>query len=158
MPADRGMRTSRIARFAGLSLATLLLASCSMLPGGGRPKPIPDRPIDIDGHCAQTEDDGYGERARLLVRRNKVQALSWEITAGRHGSCRFEQSGFRQTKSSPHVELAARDGSDCRLMIWQDPRRITMAHAGCERHCSPPAVIQRTWPVMFDARTGRCAR
>jgi hypothetical protein len=126
-------------------------------PKPGRPAPIADRPINLQGRCTQSEDDGYREQATLDVRDNQVQALAWELWVGKRGSCRFEQADFRQVKSRPHIELHARDGSGCKLMVWQDPRRVTLAHAGCERRCSP-GIYQQAWPVMFDAGTGRCAR
>lgn len=137
-----------------------LLASCGLMPGIGpsTPTPIADRPIDLDGFCEQTEDDGFRERARLLVRANQVQALSWEITVGRRGSCRYELAEFRQTKRRPHIELAARDGSGCRLLVWQEPRRITLAHANCASRCVPSSIDDQAWPAMFDPGTGGCAR
>jgi len=137
-----------------------LLASCGLMPdiGPSTPTPIADRPIDLDGFCEQTEDDGFRERARLLVRANQVQALSWEITVGRRGSCRYELAEFRQTKRRPHIELAARDGSGCRLLVWQEPRRITLAHANCASRCVPSSIDDQAWPAMFDPGTGGCAR
>lgn len=140
--------------------AALLLASCGSLPGIGLPSstPIADRAIDLDGYCAQTELDGFGERAQLRVRDNRVQALAWEITVGRKGSCRFELAGFRQVKARPHIELLASDGSSCRLLVWQEPRRITLAHSNCASRCVPRGIEEQAWPAMFDPRTGGCAR
>jgi hypothetical protein len=126
-------------------------------PGPARPGPIADRPIDVDGRCAQTEEDGFREDATLLVRANEVRAMSWQLWVGRRGSCRFEHADFRQVRSRPHIELLARDGSGCKLMVWQDPRRITLAHAGCQRRCSG-GIYDQAWPVMFDPRSGACAR
>lgn len=143
-------------------LAPLLpaLGACGLLPSvplPGRPTPIADRPIDIEGRCAQTEEDGFRENALLSVRDGQVLALSWQLQVGRRGSCSFEQADFRQTQRRPHIVLLARDGSGCQLMIWQDPRRITLAHAGCANHCTP-GVYEQAWPVMFDPGSGRCAR
>ena len=142
-------------------LALAWAGGCSMLPPVMRPgvpsTPIADRSIDLDGNCAQPEDDGFREQATLRVRDNLVQALSWQIWVGRRGSCSFELAEFQQTRRRPHVELAARDGSGCRLMIWQDPRRVTLAHSGCERRCTP-GIYDQAWPVMFDPATGACAR
>jgi hypothetical protein len=127
-------------------------------PGASRrPAPIADRPINLTGNCAQTEEDGYREQATLQVQDNRVQALSWQLWVGKRGGCRFELTEFRQTKVRPHIELAATDGSACRLMVWQDPRRITLAHYGCEKRCSP-GIYDKAWPVMFDPGNGRCAR
>lgn len=126
-------------------------------PAAARPGPIADRPIDLDGRCAQAEEDGFREDATLLVRANEVRAMSWQLWVGRRGSCRFEQADFRQVRSRPHIELLARDGSGCKLMVWQDPRRITLAHAGCQRRCTG-GIYDQAWPVMFDPRSGACAR
>lgn len=151
---------ARVARGAAIALAGALLASCGLMPDfrPAPPTPIADRGIDLDGYCAQTEEDGFRERARLLVRDNRVQALSWEITIGRKGSCRFELAEFSQTKTRPHIELLARDGSGCRLMVWQEPRRITLAHSNCANRCVPRGIDDQAWPAMFDPRTGGCAR
>ncbi len=91
------------------------------------------------------------------MRANQVQAMTWQMTIGKRGSCSFDLGSFRQTQSRPHIELVERDGSGCKVMIWQDPRRITMGHAGCEKHCTP-GVYDKAWPVMFEPATGRCAR
>jgi len=142
-----------------LAVGVLWLAGCAMLPGGrpGAPAPIADRPIDLAGRCAQTEEDGFREEATLRVSDNRVETLSWQLWVGRRGTCRFELQDFRQVRSRPSIELAARDGSACRLMIWQEPRRVTLAHAGCERRCTP-GIYEQAMPVMFDPATGGCAR
>ncbi|MCA3179513.1 MAG: hypothetical protein INH05_12135, partial [Burkholderiales bacterium] len=102
------------------------------------------------------EEDGFREDATLTVRDNRVDALSWQLWVGRRGSCRFELQDFRQVRSRPSIELAARDGSACKLMIWQQPQRVTLAHAGCEARCTP-GIYEEAWPVMFDPGTGACA-
>jgi hypothetical protein len=147
-------------RPARLPVAAVAALACALLAaacGGARPPtPIPDRAIDLAGRCAQTEEDGFREQATLTVRDNRVEALSWQLWVGRRGSCRFELSEFRQVRSRPSIELAARDGGSCRLMVWQDPRRVTLAHAGCENRCTP-GVYDEAWPVMFEPATGGCA-
>jgi hypothetical protein len=152
----------RCAMRVALVVAALATASCGVLPGSGifsdrPPAPIADRDIDLVGQCTQTEDDGFRERANLVVRDNRVEALSWEIAVGRRGTCRFEHADFEQTKRRPHIELAARDRSGCKLLIWQDPRRVTLAHANCASRCVPRTVHEEAWPVMFDPRSGGCA-
>jgi hypothetical protein len=147
-----------IARPIRLALALVmasLLAACAGLPGQA---PIAERGIDLDGNCSQRDDDGFQEQARLKVRGNQVEALSWRIVVGRRGECRFELPAFRQVRSRPHIELAARDGSACRLMVWRDERRITLAHANCAASGQPRGIDDEAWPAMFDPRTGGCAR
>jgi hypothetical protein len=146
----------RVSRLAWIVLGAALLSSCIPLPRfGARPTPIADRAINLNGNCQQAEEDGFREDAQLLVRDNNVQALSWQLWVGRRGSCRFNLAEFRQTQRRPHAELRANDGSGCKLMVWQDPRRITLAHAGCEQRCTP-GVYEEAWPAMFDERTGGC--
>jgi hypothetical protein len=145
-------RASRASVAVAALLAALVVAGC----GGARPTPIADRPIDLAGRCAQTEEDGFREDATLTVRDNRVDALSWQLWVGRRGSCRFELQDFRQVRSRPSIELAARDGSACKLMVWQEPRRVTLAHAGCEARCTG-GIYEEAWPVMFEPRTGACA-
>ncbi len=153
----------RSACVAALVLGTLV-GACTMPPGTSpprdsytRPTPIAARVITLDAHCEQTEDDGFRELARLRIDRDVVQSLSWELWVGKKGGCRFEREDFEQTQRAPHIEMRARDGSGCRLMVWQEPRRVTLAHAGCETRCTP-GVYDRAWPVMFDPGSGRCAR
>ncbi len=141
---------ARAAVVAGL----LALGSCSFT---GAPTPIADRAINLDGRCAQTDEDGFREQATLRVADNVVQALSWQLWVGKRGACRFEQAEFRQVKRRPHIELVALDGSGCKLMVWQDPRRVTLAHANCQRRCTP-GIYEDAWPAMFDPSTGQCAR
>ncbi len=150
---------------ASLALLAAFAAGCSVLPGPApatrdglaRPAPIAARVITLDAHCDQTEADGFRELARLRIERDVVQSLSWELWVGKNGGCRFERGDFEQTQRAPHIEMLARDGTGCRLMVWQEPRRVTLAHAGCEARCTP-GVYERAWPVMFDPGSGRCAR
>lgn len=119
--------------------------------------PIADRAIHLNGRCVQTDEDGFHEDATLVVQDNRVQALSWLIRVGRKGNCQFDLADFRQTKSRPHAELQARDGGPCKLLIWQDVRRITLAHADCERRCTA-GIYDQAWPVMFEPGSGACAK
>lgn len=144
----------RAGALATLALAAFLSSCAAPAP---RPTPIADRQIDVAGRCAQTEADGFREDATLRVSANQVQALDWRVWIGKRGSCSFSLDQFRQIRSRPHIELAARDGSACRLMVWQDPRRITLAHANCENSCTP-GVYEEAWPVAFDPRSGGCGR
>jgi hypothetical protein len=124
----------------------------------GRRGPHADARIELAGRCNQVDVDGFGENAILDVRNNTVTALNWSIKVGRKGTCTFKGTDFRQTKSRPHIELVSRDGSGCKLMIWQEPRRVTLGHQGCARWCSPASISEDAYPVMFDPRTGGCAR
>jgi hypothetical protein len=143
-------------RYAGLvAVVSALLVACAG-PARRRPPPIDDRPITIDARCTQRDDDGFREDSRLQVIDGRVLAMTWKLSVGRSGNCSFAFDQFRQTRTRPHAELLARDGSGCKLMIWQDPSKITLAHAGCQSYCSV-GVYEQAWPTMFDPATGGCA-
>ena len=125
--------------------------------GSTRNTPIADKPINLAGQCSQTEEDGFREQAKLDVQGNEVKALDWKMWIGKRGSCSFNGAEFSQTQRRPHIELIAKDGSQCKLMIWQTPERVTLAHANCQNRCSP-GVYDDAWPVMFHPKTGVCAR
>ncbi len=167
------MKTFRLWVFLVMCTA---LVSCSGLPGGARSPqpgssvpapssgkpgdksaPIPDRVISLNGRCTQTEEDGFREDATLLVRNNEVRTIAWQLWVGKRGSCTFKQAEFKQTQARPHIELSALDGSGCKLIVWQDPRRVTLAHNGCQKRCSP-GIYEEAWPVMFDPASGFCAK
>lgn len=137
------------------TLALLWVAALAGCAAPGR-APIAERPITLDGRCEQRDINDFRESARLRVDNGKVEALSWQLWVGQRGSCRFELADFRPVQARPHVELLARDGSGCKLMIWRDDSRITMGHASCDSRCSP-GISEDAWPVMFDPRTGGCA-
>jgi hypothetical protein len=140
-------------RRAGIFLLAAGLAACA----GPSRTPVPaSGPLSLQGSCSQVDDDGFREQARLDVEQGAVRALDWQIWVGRKGTCSFRLDQFRQTKSRPHIELQALDRSGCKLVIYQDPRRVTLGHAGCERSCTN-GIHEEAWPVMFDPRSGGCA-
>ena len=138
-----------------LFAAALLLAGCGST-STQRPTPIAYRPITIDARCVQQEEDGFREDARLVVDGNRVRAIDWQLWVGQRGSCAFRLADFRQTREKPQVELLAVDGSGCRLFVWQEPLRVTLAHNGCEARCTP-GIHDEAWPVSFDPSSGGCA-
>lgn len=181
MSSERRLaQTSGRLLLAGLIGLTILMAGCSTQtfrrtptttppaktpggssvdlgkPGARAPRAGVGRGISINGRCKQTDHGGYTEDATVRVAGGKVTALDWSITIPRRGTCRFDGRKFRQTKSSPSIELVARDGSGCKLLMWSDPRRVTLAHAGCAKFCTR-GIYSKAWPVMFNPKSGRCA-
>ncbi|MGO4305224.1 hypothetical protein [Cupriavidus sp. RAF12] len=125
-------------------------------PPVARATPIVPHEIHISAACKRTEEDGFREEAMVRVSHNAVQTLTWKLWVSRRGSCHFDLDEFKQVQQTPHIELHAVDGSGCKLMVWQDPRRITLAHASCEKHCTP-GIYEQAWPVLFDPKSGACA-
>lgn len=126
-------------------------------PSGSGTAPIPDKVINVAGSCKQVEEDGFREDATLVVQNNEVRSVEWQLWVGKRGSCKFAGGDFTQRQSRPHIELIAKDGSGCKLMVWQEPRRVTLAHNGCQKHCTK-GVYEEAWPVMFDPASGACAK
>lgn len=132
-------------------VAAALLAGCA-----SRPTPIAYHPITINAHCAQREEDGFREDARLSVDDNRVRAIDWQLWVGVRGSCHFKLDEFKQTREKPQIELLAKDGGGCKLFVWQEPGRVTLAHVGCEARCTA-GIYEEAWPVLFDPSSGQCA-
>ena len=126
------------------------------MPPQSRLGPIPDQAIDLTAHCKQTEEDGFREDATLRITNNVVDVLSWRLWVGRRGTCHFELPDFRQTRTHPVIELRTRDGGACRLMVWQERGRVTLAHVDCEGRCTP-GIQESAWPVSFDTASGTCS-
>ncbi len=163
---------------AGTAAILLILSGCSNIPfleGSGKaPAPTPKasgpapaaapkltrrKPgtINLVGNCDQREVDGFEESAQVVVENSQIIDLTWKMKIGRKGSCKFEGAKFRQTRIKPSITLEAIDGSGCKLLMWSDPRRITLAHSNCAKYCSPKKVYDKAWPVMFDPNSGGCA-
>jgi hypothetical protein len=139
------------------SSRALAFALVAFLTGCGTgPRPIAYHPITIAAHCAGSEEDGFREDARLVVDDNRVKTIDWTLWVGQRGMCRFDLADFRQTREKPQIELAAKDGSGCKLLVWQEPGHVTLAHADCEARCTP-GIYEQAWPVLFDPSSGRCA-
>lgn len=126
-------------------------------PSSAPRAPIADRAISVAGSCTQTEEDGFREQATILVENNEVRGVNWKIWVGKKGQCSFEGADFTQTQRRPHIEMLAKDGSGCKLLIWQTEQRVTLAHSGCAKRCTP-GIYEEAWPVMFHPKTGVCAK
>jgi hypothetical protein len=158
-PAERSVQTTvRPVELPGSAAAKPAAPTnvASSKPNNSK-APIADRPINVAGNCSQTEEDGFRESAQVQIDNNEVRALTWKLWVGKKGQCSFEGTEFSQSQSRPHIELLAKDGSGCKLMIWQTPQRVTLAHANCQKRCTA-GVYDDAWPVMFHPQTGACAR
>lgn len=155
-----------------LAGACVAMAACTTLPDQKQERPTTQAPAktapaprapattgglqNFQGACQQTEVDGFSENARLAVAGGEVKQLDWQVKVGKRGQCSFNLKDFRQTKQHPHIELSSVRDRRCRLMVYQEARRVTLAHAGCDSQCTN-GVAEEAWPVMFNPRTGRCA-
>jgi hypothetical protein len=125
-------------------------------PEAPRATPIAAHDISLAGTCRRTEDDGFREDAVMRVVSNDVKSLKWKLWVSKRGTCQFDLADFKQVQKTPHIVLEATDGTQCKLLIWQDPRRVTLAHANCQQRCTP-GIYEQAWPVLFNPRNGACA-
>ncbi|MDO4681300.1 MAG: hypothetical protein Q4B17_00730 [Lautropia sp.] len=169
----------RWGRWVGAMMLGVLVSACSSLPQLPLPKrsaqpPVASAPAkqkkpapvatpalkNFSGQCRQVEEDGFAENARLNIVNGQVRALDWHIKVKRKGQCQFNLHDFQQTRQAPHIELKALGRgrrAACKLMVYQESRRVTLAHNGCEAFCSKADLAEEAWPVMFNPRTGGCA-
>jgi hypothetical protein len=152
-PAPAATTTSQPSQSAGQAASNGSSARQSVSPRA----PIADRAISVAGSCTQTEEDGFREQATILVDNNEVRGVDWKIWVGKKGQCSFEGADFTQTQKRPHIEMLAKDGSGCKLLVWQTEQRVTLAHSGCAKRCTP-GIYEEAWPVMFHPKTGACAK
>lgn len=122
---------------------------------GRRLKPMPTRPLNVRSKCSYRDDIGTRTRLSLLVKDAEVKTFTADVNMPKHGACRFDLQHFRQTAALPQVLLAARDGSDCTVRLWEQGDRVTVAFNNCPQSCDGEA-FSYLWPIMVEAKTGRC--
>ncbi len=162
---------ARLRRLAALA-ATLLVAACATPPApapgpgaaapaaptatpsemGGRLKPMPIRPLDIQAECRFKDEVGYSATAMLDISLAEVNAFGASVDIPRRGQCRFD-GPFAQVKRMPHVELQARDG--CTVSIWEQGEQVTVAFTHCASRCTR-GTFDYVWPIIVDRPTGEC--
>lgn len=118
--------------------------------------PAPTTPgASLKGSCVERDETGYSENAHFEIAAGQVRSLDATITIPSRGNCRYQLSAFRQTKTSPFVELTATSNAACVIRIWQQGDRITMAPTDCADKCTRGA-FDYAWPIEFKSGGG-CA-
>ena len=125
-------------------------------PTSGKAAPIPDRALNIQADCTTGNELGYAEAIKLSVANGLVSQLEARITVPKRGSCLFQLADFRQTRSAPHVELAARSGSKCTTRMWYQQNRFTVVFSDCPEMCAPRGTVDYIWPVELRLSDGAC--
>jgi hypothetical protein len=118
-------------------------------------KPLPVRPLNARASCSFKDETGYRGRLRLDVKDAAVKRLEASVDVPKRGSCRFKLADFQQTDSLPAVVLAARNG-DCRIRLWEQEEKVTVAFRDCRAECSGDSV-DYLWPILVDNRKGSCS-
>lgn len=118
-------------------------------------KPMPTRPLNVRSKCSHRDDIGTRTNLNLLVKNAEIKTFVANVNIPKHGACRFDLRNFRQTETLPQALLAARDGSDCTVRLWEQGDRVTVAFNNCPRSCDGEA-FSYLWPIMVETKSGRC--
>lgn len=120
----------------------------------GKLKPIPTRALNVAADCAFKDETGYQGAMKLKVTDAQVHAFQANVHVPKRGACSFDLKDFRQTATLPNVVLHA-SGSRCVVRMWEQGQRVTVAFNDCQDKCSGEAYAY-LWPILANARTGRC--
>lgn len=118
-------------------------------------KPMPTRPLNVRSKCSHKDDVGTRTRLNLLVKNAEVKAFAANIDIPKRGTCRFNLRNFKQTATLPQALLAAKDGSECTVRLWEQGDRVTLAFNNCPQSCDGEA-FSYLWPIMVETKSGRC--
>jgi len=111
--------------------------------------------LSVRSTCNSRDATGYTESIRLSVDQGQVHAMEAKIEIPRRGSCGFRLADFRQTRSTPHVELRASNGTLCTVRMWEQSGRFTVAFSDCHEKCTRGA-FDYVWPVELNSADGSC--
>ena len=159
---------SRYRALIASTAALLLMAACATPPifqqdtgdvmerpseAGGRLKPMPIRPLNVQADCRFKDEVGYSGSALLDVSYSEVNRFKASVSVPKRGSCHFDLADFEQVRKEPHVELRARDG--CVVRMWEQGDQVTVAFAQCASRCDRN-TFDYVWPILVDRPSGRC--
>lgn len=124
-------------------------------PPAPTPGPIPaiTGGMTFKGNCTGRDETGYAENAQLTITNGQVSQMEVKIDVPKRGACRYQLAAFKQTKSSPFVELIAKSNSYCAVRVWQQGDRVTLAATDCADKC-PAGTFDYAWPVAFQTSGG----
>lgn len=122
---------------------------------GRKLKPQPDRPLNVRSQCSHKDAVGTRTKLDLQVREAVVKRLTAQVSMPKRGTCRFDLQDFTQQEQLPTVKLAAKDGSDCTIRLWEQGSRTTVAFQSCAARCDAGA-FDYLWPIMVETKSGRC--
>lgn len=118
-------------------------------------KPQPTRPLNVKSSCSHKDAVGTRTRLDLLVREAEVKKLSLDVDIKGRGACHFDLGQFQQEARLPQVLLRHQKQSGCTLRMWEQGNEVTLAFNSCPKACEGQA-FDYLWPVIVDARNGRC--
>ncbi|WP_153110649.1 hypothetical protein [Propionivibrio limicola] len=122
-------------------------------------KPMPDRELNVRTRCRFKDVNGGHGSLDLQVVKADVKRFSAEVNIPKQGVCRFDMNDFEQTARMPNVVLAEK-GSACTVRMWEQElggkKGVTVSFNSCQTQCTGDA-FSYLWPILVDARNGRCS-
>ena len=122
---------------------------------GRKLKAQPDRALNVRSQCSAKDAVGTRTKLDLQVRDAVVKRLSAQVSMPKRGTCRFNLQDFAQQESLPTVKLAAKDGSECTIRLWEQGSQTTIAFQSCAARCDAGA-FDYLWPILVETKSGRC--
>ena len=118
-------------------------------------KPQPTRPLNVRSRCSHSDAIGTVTRLNMLVKEAEVKSFDAQVSMKGHGVCRFNMKDFKQDAKLPQVLLRHKQENDCTVRMWEQGNNVTIAFNSCHKSCEGKA-FDYLWPVVVDARNGRC--
>ncbi len=118
-------------------------------------QPQPTRPLNVRSKCTQRDAAGTETQLDLRVEAAEVKVFDAAIRIKGQGLCRFRLADFEQVARLPQTLLRHRRQADCTVRLWEQGREVTVAFNSCRQSCEGEA-FDYLWPVLVDAKTGRC--
>ena len=116
---------------------------------------MPDKDLTVRTRCNFKDVQGGRGSMDLEVEKAAVKRFTAEIDIPKQGLCRFDMKNFQQTEKLPTVVLTDK-ASSCVVRMWEQGKGVTVAFNGCQANCAGDA-FSYLWPVLVDARSGRCS-
>lgn len=118
-------------------------------------KPQPTRPLNVQSHCSHKDAIGTQTRLDLLVKEAQVKTFVAQVSMKGYGACRFDLSEFEQVEKMPQALLRHKKQPDCLVRMWEQGPKVTIAFNSCPKSCEGQA-FDYLWPIMVEAKNGRC--
>jgi hypothetical protein len=118
-------------------------------------KPQPTRPLNVKSRCTHKDAIGTQTRLDLLVKEADVKTFAAQVTMKDYGTCQFDLKDFEQVQKLPQPLLRHKKAAGCTVRMWEQGRNVTIAFNSCPTSCEGKA-FDYLWPVVVDARNGRC--
>jgi hypothetical protein len=118
-------------------------------------KPQPTRPLNVRSKCSHRDAVGTATKLDLLVKEAVVKTFSAQVAIKGYGSCRFNLDDFDQAEKLPQALLRHKREPGCLVRMWEQGDKVTIAFNSCPKSCEKDA-FSYLWPIMVEAKSGRC--